>query len=194
LKPQIGWSTLAVTVGLAGSVAVFATAVSAAGTTTSAALAGCTLDHATTQICPVTFTVKAGKLAHLTVARYGDYSNCNFTSPPSQPGNNGRYIVASVSINWGDGSRPTAGVARRGSSCAGTGTLDETGQIEPITGVHRYKKHGRDQVTVTIWYVRSASNTYQNCATYTRGSLVHNDLSNCIGLGAPVHSSAIVRT
>ena len=193
MKQRMGWASLGMSLGLVASIVVFAAAASAAGHGTATERAVCRFDHATTQICPVTFTAKAGKLALVAIARYGDYSNCNFTPPASQPGNNGRYLIASVSINWGDGSRSTSGIAHRGTTCAGTGTLDETGQVAPITGVHRYKTPGKHQVTVTIWYLRSSDNSYRNCATYTPGDLVHNDLSNCIGLGAPVRSTAIVR-
>jgi hypothetical protein len=74
------------------------------------------------------------------VAKYADYSNCNFPAPASEPGENGRHLVAKVSIRWGDGSAATSGVAHRGTSCPGTSVLNSPGEIESVTGVHRHNQ------------------------------------------------------
>lgn len=144
------------------------------------------------QICPVTFRAIAGKASKVVVARYSDFSNCNLPAPAGEPGQNTKYVVASVSINWGDGTRPTSGVAHTGTTCPGTDSTTP-GQPEPVTGVHRYKKKGTYTVSVTLTYVAGSGNTYQNCAKSTPGDTTYNNLTNCIALNAPVGSIGIVK-
>jgi len=153
---------------------------------------GCTLSVGTTQICPVSFTVTSGKSAKYVVAMYEDHSSCDFAPPPSAAGNNGNYVVASLTINWGDGTPSTSGVAERGRGCPGTSVLDSTGVSEPITGVHDYKKAGSYTVSVSITYRRGSGNTYMNCATATPRDTVYNKQANCIALGAPARSVGTV--
>jgi hypothetical protein len=145
-----------------------------------------------TQICSVAFGARAGKLMTDVVAKYADYSNCNFPAPASEPGENDQYVVAKVSIAWGDGSAASTGVAHRGTSCPGTSVLNSPGEIESVTGVHRYEKPGTFHVTVTIIYLRGAGDTYQNCASVT-GAQTYNAITNCIALAAPARSVAVVR-
>jgi hypothetical protein len=177
---------------LTSAVAVFDAGVSGASNQPHALVAACSMDHSTAQICPVQFTARAGRSQMLTVATYEDLSNCNFAPPSSYPGLNGQYTVAKVSINWGDGSAVTGGVAHVGTTCAGTSATSETGQIEKITGVHRYRRAGIFHLKVSIIWVRGAGNTYQNCASVTGGT-VRNLLSNCIAFNAPVGSVGVVR-
>jgi hypothetical protein len=142
------------------------------------------------QICALTSGGRAGRSFNYTVARYQDFSNCNFPAPPSLPGENANYIVAQVRITWGDGTRSTAGVAHRGTGCAGTSDLNSPGELELVTGVHNYKKPGRYNVSVLLIYERGSGNTYPNCASVTGGT-VYNGLNNCIALGGVVHSIAV---
>jgi len=181
---------------LCGGVAVLAALAGllcsgvSAGTT---GLPACRLDVSTTQICPTSFRATAGKSATVVVARYEDHSHCNFAPPANYPGDNGNYIVASVSINWGDRTPATSGVAHKGSGCPGTSVSNSKGATEPITGIHRYKKSGTYAVLVSITYVRGSGDTYKNCARQTRGDTVYNALTNCIALKSPAHSIAVVR-
>jgi hypothetical protein len=150
------------------------------------------LTYNTAQICPVAFGARAGRTQTFEVATYEDLSNCNFAPPSSEPGLNGRYTVAKISINWGDGSRVTGGVAHVGTTCTGTVATNETGQIERITGVHRYHRAGTFHLTVSIIYVRGAGDTYPNCASATGGP-VSNSTTNCIALRSPARSVGVVR-
>ena len=146
------------------------------------------------QICPVQIKAIAGKSAKVVVARYADFSSCDLAAPSNEPGENQNYRVASVTINWGDHTHSTSGVAHRGTTCVPADSPDtDPGVNEPITGTHRYKRKGTYRVSVSITYVRGPGNTYQNCATATRGDTVYNNLTNCIALGAPVSSVAIVK-
>ena len=154
--------------------------------------AACVLDVTTTQICPVTFGAVAGKQASFTVAKYEDHSRCNFPPPAGYPGNNGNYRVAWISIDWGDGTKPTSGIAHIGGTCPGTSALDSAGATAAITGTHRYARAGRYHLSVYIKYVRGPGDTYRNCARITPNSLVYG-IDNCIALKAPARSTAIVR-
>lgn len=179
-------------------VAAFGAAVLCLGALTAgawaSALAPCTLDVSTTQICPVHVTAKKGKLARVVVAKYEDHSNCDFPAPANAPGDNGNYVVKSVSINWGDRTRKTIGVAHRGTACPGTSVLDSPGEPEPITGTHRYRKSGTYTVRVTLVYVAGPGDTYVNCqsSAYKPGP-IYSNISNCIALKSPARSIAIVR-
>jgi hypothetical protein len=143
------------------------------------------------QICPVAFKATVGRASRVVVARYSDFSHCDLHAPSGEPGDNTRYSVASVTINWGDGTR-TSGVARTGTTCPGTDSTT-AGANEPISGTHRYRKRGTYTVSVSLTYIRGSGNTYQNCATSTPGSSVYNNLTNCVALNAPVQSIGIVR-
>jgi hypothetical protein len=143
------------------------------------------------QICPVTFKIKASKSARVTVARYSDFSRCNLPAPGGEPGQNSNYVVASVTINWGDGTRATSGVAHTGKKCPGSDALTP-GANEPVTGRHRYARPGTYQVSVSLTYVRGKTNTFQNCAKATHGSTSYSNLTNCIALNAPVTSIGVV--
>jgi hypothetical protein len=146
------------------------------------------------QICPVSFKATAGKSSRVVVARYADFSHCNLPAPSNEPGENQNYVVASVAINWGDHSRVTSGVAHTGTGCIANDSPDtDPGLNEPVTGVHRYKKSGTYQVSVTLTYVRGAGDTYQNCATSTPGDTTYNNLTNCIAVNFPVTSVAKIR-
>lgn len=146
------------------------------------------------QICPVTFKATAGKSSRVVVARYSDFSHCDFPAPSSEPGANQNYVVASVTINWGDGSRSTSGIAHTGTTCPGNDSAyTNAGENEPVTGVHRYKKKGTYTVSVSLTYVRGTGDTYQNCATATAGDTTYNNLANCIALGAPAQSIGVVK-
>lgn len=125
------------------------------------------------------------------VARYSDFSHCNLPAPNGEQGQDSEYDVASVTINWGDHTRPSTGVAHTGTGCPGTDSTT-SGENEPVTGVHRYRHKGRYTVTVSLTYVRGATNTFANCATATPGDTSYDVLHNCIALNAPVHSLAIV--
>jgi hypothetical protein len=177
---------------LTGAIAVFGAGVSNASSQPRALVAPCTLTYNTAQICPIAFGAKVGRTQTFIVATYEDLSHCNFPPPGSDPGLNGNYTVAKVSINWGDGSAVTRGVAHVGSACTGASATDETGQVERITGVHRYHRAGTFHLTVSIIYVRGAGNTYPNCTSATGGS-VYNGTSNCIALRAPARSVGVVR-
>lgn len=144
------------------------------------------------QICPVAFKAIAGTAAHVVVARYGDFSNCNLPAPSSEPGENFNYVVSSVTINWGDGTRPTKGVAKTGTRCPPADPYPD-GQVEPIYGTHRYKKRGTYTVSVSLTYVRGSGNTFANCATSTPGSTVYSNLTNCIALKAPASSIGVIK-
>jgi hypothetical protein len=161
----------------------------------AATLPSCTLTGAGhVQICPVKFKATAGKSANVVVARYADFSQCDTAAPSNEPGENQNYVVASVTINWGDGSAPTSGVAHTGTACpANDGSDTNSGENEPVTGVHRYKKAGDYSVSVSITYVRGTGNSYQNCASATAGDTAYNALTNCIALGAPAHSIGVVK-
>lgn len=160
--------------------------------TATATVPGCSLSGTGhIQICPVVFKTTSGKASRVVVARYSDFSHCNLPAPSGEPGQNSHYIVASVSITWGDGTR-TSGVAATGTTCPGTDSTT-AGANEPIFGTHRYKKRGTYTVSVSLTYVRGSGNTYQNCATSTPGSAAYNNLTNCIALNAPVHSIGIVK-
>ena len=181
------WLVLSCLVAVLGTAAV----TGAAGA--SAEGSACTLNHSERQICAAApITAAAASAATVTVASYEDLSSCSFAAPAGEPGNNGRYTVASVSINWGDGTPATSGSAVTGSSCGGTEEGDEVGQPEPVTGTHTFAKPGAYRVTVTVIYVRASGNTYPNCATAS-GAQVYNVLTNCIALGAPVTTMAVVR-
>jgi hypothetical protein len=143
------------------------------------------------QVCPVVFKATVGRASRVVVARYSDFSHCDFAAPSGEPGDNTHYIVASVTINWGDGTR-TSGVAGTGTTCPGTDSTT-AGANEPIFGTHRYKKRGTYTVSVSLTYIRGSGNTFQNCATVTPGSSVYSNLTNCIALNAPVQSIGIVR-
>ena len=168
--------------------------VTSAATTRAAVLAPCTLSGAGhVQICPVKFQATVGKTSTVVVARYADFSHCNTPAPVNEPGENMNYTVASVTINWGDGSAPTSGVAHTGTTCpANDGAATNAGENEPVTGRHRYRKAGIYAVSVSLTYVRGSGNTYPNCATAKRGDTSYNMLTNCIALGAPAHSYATV--
>jgi hypothetical protein len=153
--------------------------------------AGCRLDHATEQACAVATSTHAGQTASLTLADYEDLSNCDFTPPPDEPGNNGKYVVGAVQVNWGDGTSTTSAMAHTGTGCQGTASEDETGVTEPIIGRHEYRKPGTYAVTVLIIYRRGSGNTYENCATITGGSS-YDILSNCVALGGVVTSTVTV--
>jgi hypothetical protein len=183
--------TTAGAIGASLAIPYGATATTAHATT----LAACTLSGAGhVQICPVKFTATAGKSAKVVVAHYADFSQCDTAPPSNEPGENQNYVVASVTINWGDGTAPTSGVAHTGTTCpANDGSDTNPGEIEPVTGVHRYKKPGQYSVSVSITYVRGTGNTYQNCATATAGDTSYNDLTNCIALGAPAQSIGVVK-
>jgi hypothetical protein len=127
-----------------------------------------------------------------TVARYSDFSNCNFPAPSSEPGDNGNYVVGRVRINWGDGTRATAGIGHRGTSCAGTSVLDAPGEVEVVTGTHKYKKPGTYHLSVLLIYKAGPGDTYENCATVT-GSSTYNMLNNCVALGGVTSSTAVAR-
>jgi hypothetical protein len=176
----------------AAIVASVASIAAAVGTSAAApALPPCTLSGAGhVQICPVRFKATAGKSKSVVVARYADFSHCDRPAPSSEPGENYNYVVKYLTINWGDGTRPTSGVAHTGHSCPGSPYPD--GANEPVTGVHRYKKKGTYSVSVTLTYVRGPGDTFQNCATATRGDTTYNNLSNCIALNAPVTSTGTV--
>ena len=141
------------------------------------------------EICARSFTATVGTVGTFVVAEYADYSNCNQTPPPTNPGNNGRYTVASVTINWGDGTPPTSGTARTGTTCPST---FGSGETEPIEGTHDYQQSGTYTVSVSLTYVRGSGNTFPNCATWTPGDTTYNNLTNCIAIGAPVQSTATV--
>jgi hypothetical protein len=177
---------------LTSAVAVFDAGASGASSQPRTLVAACTLTYNTAQICPVEFGARAGRTQTFEVATYEDLSNCNFPPPGSEPGLNGRYTVAKVSINWGDGSPVTGGVAHIGTTCTGTEAINETGQKERITGVHRYHRSGTFHLVVSITYVRGAGNTYPNCASATGGT-VSNSTTNCIALRAPARSAGVVR-
>jgi hypothetical protein len=168
-------------------------ATAAASTRPHSVVVACSLDYNTTQICPVAFSATAGKSQTFTVAKYEDLSNCNFVPPSADPGLNGRYTVAKVSINWGDGSAVTRGVAHLGTTCAGSSVAGETGQTEKVTGVHRFRHAGTFHLRVTVIYLRGAGDTYSNCGTAVGGT-VYNRLSNCIALKAPAKSVVVVRS
>lgn len=144
------------------------------------------------QICPVTFKATAGNASRVVVARYSDFSHCDLPAPSGEPGQNNHYVVASVTINWGDGTHATSGVAHTGTTCPGTDSTTP-GENEPVTGVHRYKKKGTYTVSVSLTYVRGTGNTYQNCATATPNDTTYNNLTNCIALNAPVKSIGTVK-
>lgn len=175
-----------------GAVGVFDAGASGASRQSHSLVAACTLTYNTAQICPVEFAARAGRTQTLIVATYEDLSNCNFPPPGSDPGLNGQYRVAKITVNWGDGSRVTGGVAHVGTTCTGTSAINETGQIERITGVHRYRRTGIFHLTVSIIYVRGTGNTYPNCTSVTGGT-VHNSVSNCVAIAAPARSVAVVR-
>jgi len=177
---------------LTSAVAIFDAGVSFASSQPRTLVAACSLTYNSAQICPVEFGAKAGRTQTFEVATYEDLSNCNFAPPSSEPGLNGRYTVAKVSISWGDGSPVTGGVAHLGTTCTGTVATNETGQIERITGVHRYHRAGIFHVRVSIIYVRGAGNTYPNCASAT-GSTVSNSTTNCIAIKSPARSVGVVR-
>jgi hypothetical protein len=146
------------------------------------------------EICPVAFRATAGKSSRVVVARYGDFSHCDFPAPSNEPGDNQNYVVASVTINWGDGSRPTPGIAHTGTTCPGNDSASTNpGENEPVTGVHRYRKKGTYTVSVWLTYVRGTGDTYENCATATAGDTTYNNLTNCIALGAPAQSIGVVK-
>jgi hypothetical protein len=146
------------------------------------------------QICPTSFKATAGKSSQVVVARYADFSHCDLPNPENEPGENQNYVVASVTINWGDHTRPTSGVAHTGTTCVPSDGPDTNpGIAEPITGVHRYKRRGTYRVSVSITYVRGPGNTYQNCASTSPGDTTYNNLTNCIALGAPVSSLGTIR-
>jgi hypothetical protein len=155
----------------------------------------CTLSGTgTIQICPVTFKATAGKSSRIVVARYSDFSHCNSPAPSNEPGSNQNYVVASVTINWGDGSRPTSGVAHTGTTCPPNDSVySNPGEKEPVTGVHRYKKKGTYTVSVSLTYVRGTGDTYPNCATATAGDTTYNAITNCIAEGAPAQSIGVVK-
>jgi hypothetical protein len=180
--------SVAAAVGISGG-------ASAGASEAKAVVPACSPNYPTTdtQICPAVFTARAGKSATFVVAKYADFSSCNFPAPASEPGDNGRYVVAKISIKWGDGTAATSGVAHRGSPCTGTNVLNSSGVAESITGVHRYKSRGTYHLSVTIIYRRGAGDTFQNCAKVTGVSKPYSDLTNCIALGAPVRSVAVVR-
>lgn len=161
----------------------------------SAASPACTLSGVGhVQICPASFKATAGTSSQVVVARYADFSHCNLPEPGNEPGENQNYVVASVTINWGDHTRPTSGVAHTGAGCVPSDSPDTApGISEPITGVHRYKKRGTYRVSVSITYIRGAGDTYQNCATATPGDPTYNNLTNCIALGAPASSLGTVK-
>jgi hypothetical protein len=144
------------------------------------------------QICPVTFKSTAGESSRVVVARYSDFSHCNLPGPSGEVGQNTHYVVASVTINWGDGTPPTSGVAHTGTACPGADSTTP-GENEPVTGVPRYKKKGTFFVTVTLTYVRGSGNTFENCASSTPGDATYNNLTNCIALNAPVRSIGVVK-
>lgn len=176
-----------------GTAGFFAAAASAAASFHPHGLVpACSVDYNTTQICPVAFTATVGKSQTITVAKYEDLSNCDFAPPSADPGLNGRYTVALVSINWGDGTATTRGIAHVGTTCAGTSALGEMGESEKITGVHRYRHSGTFHLKVTIIYMRGVGDTYPNCATVS-GRTVYNNLSNCIALKAPALSVGVVK-
>jgi hypothetical protein len=146
------------------------------------------------QICPVTFRATAGKSSRVTVATYADFSHCNLPAPSNEPGENQNYVVASVTINWGDHTRPTSGVAHTGTGCVPNDSPDtDAGISEPVTGVHRYKKKGTYRVSVSLIYLRGTGNTYANCAKATPGDTTYNNLTNCVALNAPVASVGTVK-
>jgi hypothetical protein len=122
------------------------------------------------------------------------YSNCNVTPTSDAPGENQHYVVSSVTINWGDGTRATSGTAKRGTTCPeSAGTETNPGEREPIIGVHRYRKKGTYSVSVSLTYVRGSGNTYGNCVSATPGDTTYNASTNCISFGAPVTSVASVK-
>lgn len=166
-----------------------------AATSHAAALPPCTpTGTGHVQICPVTFKATAGKSSRVVVARYADFSQCDTPAPSNEPGENQNYVVASVTINWGDGSAPSSGVAHTGTTCPENDAADTNpGEDEPVTGVHRYKKPGKYTVSVSITYVRGTGNTYANCATATTGDTTYNNLTNCVALGAPAQSIGTVK-
>jgi hypothetical protein len=172
--------------------AIIASVAAIAGTSAAASsLPPCTLSGAGhVQICAVKFKTTAGKKKSVVVARYADFSHCDRPAPSSEPGENYNYVVKYVTINWGDGTKPTSGVAHTGHSCPGNPYPD--GGNEPVTGAHRYKKKGTYEVSVTLTYVRGAGDTYANCATATRGDTTYSNLTNCIALNAPVSSIGAV--
>jgi hypothetical protein len=181
---------VAVSVLAAASVAIPVAASAATPRIARCALSG--TGHI--QICPVSFKAVAGKSAHVVVARYADFSGCNLPAPSNEPGENQNYVVASVTINWGDHTRTTSGIAHTGKGCIPTDSPDtDPGLNEPVTGVHRYKKMGTYRVSVSLTYVRGKGDTYPNCASATRGDTVYNHLTNCIALNAPVASVAVVK-
>ncbi|HLH13586.1 MAG TPA: hypothetical protein VKV16_02270 [Solirubrobacteraceae bacterium] len=172
--------------------AAFAMAIVPAASANAPTVPACTLSGTGhIQICPVVLKATAGKTAHVIVARYADFSHCDLPAPAGEPGQNSNYDVASVTINWGDGSRSTSGTAHTGTTCPGTDSTTP-GENEPVTGVHRYRKRGRYTVTVSITYVRGATNTFANCATATPHDTTYDALTNCIALNAPVRSVATV--
>ena len=175
-----------------GGAASLATIICAsAGAATQ--VASCTLSGAGhVQICPVAFKATAGKATHVVVARYADFSNCSLPAPSSEPGLNYNYVVASVTINWGDGTRPTKGVAKTGTTCPAPDPYPD-GQNEPVYGTHRYNKRGTYTVSVSLTYIRGTGDTFENCATATPGSTVYSNLTNCIALNAPVSSIGVVK-
>ena len=138
---------------------------------------GCVLSHAIRQICGTTSDYPAGARG-VVVAYYTDLSGCNFPTDPSDPeaGDNGRYVVGSVTIDWGDGTT-SAGTAEKIGSCTGSSHNDDVGAKARVTGSHAYKKAGKHTVRVSLTYLRGAGNTYMNCA------------SPCVALGAPVTST-----
>lgn len=155
-------------------VLIAATAAPPAGA--AADSAGCALTH-THQICGTTTTAAAGS-SSFTVASYEDLSSCNFSAPTSgqDQGNNGNYVVASVTIDWGDGTT-SQGTANTGGACAGTSIYDETGSTQTVVGSHAYKTAGQHTVTVSLAYLRGAGNTNGNCT------------SPCTAFGSPVTST-----
>ena len=186
----MAWRKSVVVCGLVAVVAVLLPIAASARVGAPA----CMLDVSTTQICPVQFKATEGKSVTVTVARYDDFSHCSFPSPPNEPADNGNYVVRSVSINWGDGTRPSSGIAHRGKGCPGTSVMDSRGVTEPITGIHRYKKVGTYTVLVSIIYVAGKGDTFKNCAPskYRPGNTAYS-ITNCIALKAPAHTVAIVR-
>lgn len=185
-------------IALTGALSIAGTA--GASTTTnssnaphvSAHVSTCTPNSPTNQIqiCALISGGRAGHSFNYAVARYQDFSNCNFPPPASLPGGNANYVVGQVRITWGDGTRSTVGVAHRGTGCAGTSVLNSPGELELVTGVHRYLKPGKYKVSVLLIYKRGPGDTYPNCASVTGGTL-YNALDNCVALGGVVHSIAV---
>jgi hypothetical protein len=182
--------------GWGAAVAACAVAFPAASAAAATGVAPCALSGVKhVQLCPVAFEASTGRSTRVVVARYADFSHCDLPAPGNEPGENQNYRVASVTINWGDHSRPTTGVAHTGAGCVPTDSPDtDAGISEPVTGAHKYRRQGTYRVSVTITYVRGAGNTYQNCASAPPGSTTYDNLTNCIALNAPVTSIATVKT